>query len=261
MDQRLRSVSGLYAVLLLLVLSYSGCKTAANKLGPGIISFNAEDGLPVTASLYIEHDETAPFIVLFHRAHWSRGEYLEIAPKLNEMGFNCMAVDQRSGGEINGVINETHSEAQKREKPRFYVNAVPDVEAALRYARDSLKADRILLWGSSYSASLVFMLAERYPDDVDGIVAFSPGEYLTVDEKMIEEFAREVRCPVFVASAASEVSKWESIFESIPTDKKVSFTPETGGKHGSEALWEKTEGHEEYWKALEGFLDRFLPEE
>ena len=259
MDQRLKSFSGLYVILLLLFAS-TGCKTAADELDSETISFHAEDGLPVTADLYIEHESTAPLIVLFHRAHWSRGEYLEIAPKLNEIGFNCMAVDLRSGDEINGVVNETHLEAQRRDKPRFYVNAVPDAESALRYARDSLEMARIILWGSSYSASLVFMLAQRYPDEVDGIVSFSPGEYLTVDERTIEEYAREVRCPVFVASATSEVPKWESIFESFPTDEKFSFVPESGGKHGSEALWERNEGHEEYWVALEMFLNRFLPE-
>ena len=34
------------------------------------------------ADLYIAHDASAPFILLFHQAGWSRGEYLEIAPKL-----------------------------------------------------------------------------------------------------------------------------------------------------------------------------------
>ena len=55
------------------------------------IEFSSEDGLKITADLYMVHSEEKPFIVLFHQAGWSRGEYLEIAPKLNKIGFNCMA--------------------------------------------------------------------------------------------------------------------------------------------------------------------------
>jgi hypothetical protein len=72
------------------------------------ITFKASDGLQITADLYILNPSENSFIILFHQARWSRGEYLEIAPKLNKLGFNCMAVDQQSGGEINNIVNETH---------------------------------------------------------------------------------------------------------------------------------------------------------
>ena len=31
----------------------------------------------------------------------------EIADSLTALGFNCLAIDQRSGGSVNGVTNET----------------------------------------------------------------------------------------------------------------------------------------------------------
>ncbi len=62
------------------------------------IHLKSADGLLITADSYLPHDtNTAPLIVLFHQAGSSRGEYSEIAPRLNELGFNCIAVDQRSG--------------------------------------------------------------------------------------------------------------------------------------------------------------------
>jgi len=62
------------------------------------ITFPSSDGVKITADLYILHtDKNTPFIVLFHQAGFSRGEYREITPKLNRLGFNCMAIDQRSG--------------------------------------------------------------------------------------------------------------------------------------------------------------------
>jgi len=59
---------------------------------------NSDDDIKIiTDSYIISEDPKTPVIVLFHQAGWSRGEYLEIAPKLNHLGFNCVAVDLRSG--------------------------------------------------------------------------------------------------------------------------------------------------------------------
>jgi dienelactone hydrolase len=60
------------------------------------VSFHAEDGLKITADLYLI-DFSEPFILLFHQAESSRGEYNDIAPRLNKLGYNCLAVDLRSG--------------------------------------------------------------------------------------------------------------------------------------------------------------------
>ena len=45
--------------------------------GKETITFKAEDGLEITADVYIQYELTKPFIILFHQAGWSRGEYLE----------------------------------------------------------------------------------------------------------------------------------------------------------------------------------------
>jgi hypothetical protein len=47
------------------------------------ITFQAADGLTATGDLYLTGDKAAPFILLFHQADYSRGEYRQIAPKLN----------------------------------------------------------------------------------------------------------------------------------------------------------------------------------
>jgi hypothetical protein len=51
---------------------------------PTPITFPSGDGVTCTADLYRVHpDPATPFIVLFHQAGYSRGEYREIAPRLN----------------------------------------------------------------------------------------------------------------------------------------------------------------------------------
>ena len=103
------------------------------------ISFSSGDGIKVTADLYMTPDSKAPMIILYHQARYSRGEYREIAPKLNALGFNCMAVDQRAGDSVNGIINETNRAARSKKLPTEYLDAIADIEAAYVYVRHGLK--------------------------------------------------------------------------------------------------------------------------
>ena len=91
------------------------------------LTLKSTDGLAMTADLYRPHaSKKTPFIVLFHQAGWSRGEYREIAPKLNAMGFNCLAVDQRSGQGVNGVTNMTAKAAGMKKLGQGYLDARQD---------------------------------------------------------------------------------------------------------------------------------------
>ncbi len=227
------------------------------------ITFPSKDGLIITADIYITNpDKSAPFIVLFHQAEWSRGEYIEIAPKLNEMGFNCIAVDQRSGRSINGVLNETLRKAKEEGKETTYVEALKDIEASLEYTRKNYSDGKIIAWGSSYSAALVLKIAGDNPDLVDGVLSFAPGEYFKKFGKSstwIQESAMNINDPVFITSANKEKSKWSVIFDSIQSNEKVSYVPTTSGNHGSRALWEKFDDSQGYWDAVTEFLNKYFP--
>jgi len=47
-------------------------------------------------------------------SRYSRGEYIDTAIKLNELGYSVMAIDQRSGNSANGILNETAKLANKK---------------------------------------------------------------------------------------------------------------------------------------------------
>ena len=100
--------------------------------------FPAPDDLKITADLYLVSEEKqTPLIVLCHQAGWSRGEYREIAPKLNQLGFNCLAIDQRSGGKVNDVPNETVRAALAAKKATTFIDAEQDIIAAIKWVRKS----------------------------------------------------------------------------------------------------------------------------
>ncbi|NOQ90639.1 MAG: alpha/beta fold hydrolase, partial [Gammaproteobacteria bacterium] len=124
------------------------------------INFNSADGLLITADRYTPHSKnTTPLIVLFHQAGSSRGEYNEIAPQLNKLGFNCIAVDLRSGEYSRDKDNETAIRASNKNLPTSYADALPDIIAALKYARKHFSDSKVIAWGSSYSAALVLKVA------------------------------------------------------------------------------------------------------
>jgi len=240
---------------LILCMQVSAQNTSTKKT----IEFPSEDGLLITADLY-QIDTKSPWIILHHQAGYSRGEYKEIAPRLNELGYNCLATDQRSGDEVNGVLNETHKRAVKKGLKTEYIDAIPDIEATLKYAQKHLKSKEIIIWGSSYSAALTFYMASKYPEAIKAIIAFSPGEYFEIGDQGIVDFAAQVKCPVFITSAKSEEAYWKGIFE-VLSDPKYFYLPKGEGFHGSRALWNEKEGHEEVWEEVKEYLRSIQKEE
>lgn len=218
------------------------------------VTFPSADGLDVTADLYWAGSADAPFIILFHQARYSRGEYLEIAPKLNALGYNCLALDQRSGDTCNDVANETARAAKGKNLPSSYEDAYPDLEAALQYVMEQYAPNQLIAWGSSYSASLTLILASEHPREVQAALAFSPGEYFRYQDQSVADYAARIKQPVFITSARSEESSWRPIAKKIRSSGCVFFVPEESGVHGSSALFESTPNNAEYWTAVEGFL-------
>ncbi len=227
------------------------------------VTFLSEDGLLISADIHAPHQNSkAPMIVLFHQAGSSRGEYAEIVPWLNGLGYNCMAVDQRSGESMRGVENQTALRAGKENRPTGYIEALPDLTAALAYARSHYGNNGVIAWGSSYSAALVLKIAGDSPGLVDGVLAFSPGEYFKRAGKSaswIQTSTQHIKVPVFITSSRNEAGKWAAIFAAIESADKVSFIPETAGRHGSRALWKKYPDSDAYRQAVQGFLQRYFP--
>ena len=244
-----------FALFLLLLLPASAWSK------PVQVEFPAPDGVTVTADLYMAHPKESAFIILFHRAGWSRGEYLSIAPKLLKLGFNCMAVDLRAGGQINGAVNQTRLSAVKAGRATTFLDAEKDMMAAIVFVRKNYAKGSLILWGSSYSASLVIKIAAEHGGICDAALVFSPGEYFQKFGKsssFIRVRAGKIKVPIFFTSASTEKTRWWSIYSAVPTGFRTYFIPDEDGAHGSEALWESTWSSEEYWDAVEDFLAPFL---
>jgi dienelactone hydrolase len=216
------------------------------------VSFKAADGGTVYGEVYRAPAPAKGVILLFHQAGSNRAEYAPIAPKLAALGYDALAIDQRAGGKLWNSSNQT---VTARGGATENIDALPDLEAALAYAGTAWPGRKVILWGSSYSASLVFFLAAEHPDRVAALLSFSPGEYFA--GKSVRAEAAKIRCPAFISSAstAEEVAAAGALADAVTAPGKVHFVPRHA-VHGSAALRPdaNASGAEQIWGAVEAFL-------
>src|SRR5258708_3148595 len=159
-------------VLAFLVIWLSASVATA---APTAVSFKTTDHVTVFADYYTTGTPGRPLVLLFHQAGSNRAEYATIAPRLLALGFDALAIDQRSGGSLFGRGNET---VQRLGHSEDYGKAYGDLEAAFAWAQSAGRSGPVILWRSSYSAALVFLLAAKHQKEVKALLAFSPGEFL-----------------------------------------------------------------------------------
>ncbi|MFM9924804.1 alpha/beta fold hydrolase [Variovorax sp. H27-G14] len=218
------------------------------------ITLSAADGVKVYAHYWPAQARDAPLILAFHQAGASHAEYTPLAPRLNQAGFSVLAIDQRSGGNEFGGTNRTVAALGRSDS---YDAALADLEAALAWGREHVAGARPIVWGSSYSAALVFVLAARHPTEVKAVLAFSPDEYLGNPEA-VQQAARTLKMPVFIdqATDGAEVAASRALFDVIPGSAKTLFIARTNGVHGAATLRDdrNAAGAAENWAAVKAFL-------
>lgn len=215
------------------------------------VTFMAGDGLGVVADEYFVHD-SLPWILMFHQSGSSRGEFRDIAPRLNMLGYNGLAVDLRHGKESNFVANETSQAAQAGNFSQTMQDAMADMIAAIEWAR-LRSGQNVILFGSSFSASLAMIIARNNPHTA-AVIAFSPGEFFGPPD-LVQNAVRSLDIPVFLTATKREYPYVTELSSGISAEKKMIFSPsENQGVHGARALWGSEECSPEYWLGLILFI-------
>jgi dienelactone hydrolase len=215
------------------------------------ITFPSKDGLEITADQYISSD-TLPYIILCHQAGFSRGEYKNTASRFQKFGYNCLAIDARFGKESNGIKNATAALAKAQDMKVTNLDAEQDILAAIDYIYAKTNK-KVILLGSSYSASLVLKIAATN-DKVKAVIAFSPGEYFG-DKLNVKKSIGMLDKPVFVTSSKAEAGDVTTLMKDVKSKNKTQFIPANPGDHGSKALWKEINpDYNEYWMALLMFM-------
>jgi pimeloyl-ACP methyl ester carboxylesterase len=223
---------------------------------PVTVSFVTTDGLTVVAEREEPEEGTVRgTLILFHQADGNAQEYAPLLPRLTGLGFAVLAVNQRSGGNLFGGTNPT------RDAYGFapmYEEAMPDFQAALDYATGMPQP--VVLVGSSYAAGMIFALAARNPGKVGALAAFSPGDYFFRLKPVVEAAGLGVSAFITSDGSADEVKAAQVYADTLAPGMAVVFVPDSG-VHGASALREDRNpgSYQDYWTALEAFLDQAVP--
>ena len=226
----------------------SGLVVALASLGGAVaaqpVSHPAADGVTVHGERYFGNlAADAPLILLFHQGGGDgRGEYAPLATWLNAEGFRAIAWDQRRGGSRFSMSNRTVAGLSEGAE-YSYCDAYPDLEAALDYVLEHRLADRVVAWGSSYSATLVMRLAAENPGTVSGVLSFSPASGDAMEGCQPEPWAGDVQVPMFALRPASEMELAGPIQQRDRLEGiGVRFHVVEHGVHGSSMLVDERTG-------------------
>jgi len=239
-------VTVFHAAISAAALAFAACAPAGSADNPAIAADEpvgpfqsvTADGVTIYGEPYFgDLNADAPLILLFHQGGSNgRGEYAELAPWLNGLGYRAIAWDQRSGGETYGSENRTVAGLPVGADPGF-CDAAPDLQAALDYVRAKGLAEKVIVWGSSYSAALVFGLAANNPDAVSGVIAFSPASGGPLVDCRARMWVEDIDAPMMTLRPASEMERESSQEQrDILTGAGVTFHVAENGVHGSSML-------------------------
>lgn len=233
----------LIGVLLLLV----GCCLA---FAGEAVTLRAADGVSVFGTLSPARPHNDKVLLLFHQARGSRHEYDPLIARLNRLGYDTLAIDQRSGGDLFGGHNQT---VQALGPSAGYLDAAPDLDAALAWARERHYAT-IVAVGSSYSSALVILLAARHPPGLTAIASFSPGEYFA-DKDLIKDAAAKVTVPFYITTDPAEAGNVAEVLRKAHGDNITDYRPRAG-VHGASTLVEARDpaGYADNLESFEAFL-------
>ena len=214
-----------------------------------------EDKTRVYAHFYRAMNNNQKIVLLFHQAGSNSMEYEPVLSAFHLAGFDTLAVDQRSGGMRWGVDNLT---VKRLGASTDYAEAYPDLEAALEYAVKR-KYKKILVVGSSYSASLAIVLASKNPDKIMAVAAFSPGEYFP-DNNWIKTAAAKLEVPLYITSTDNERQRVEEVItRANENDNDVTYYRPLNSVHGISTLRKdmNPEGYKTNQDNFSEFLNRF----
>ena len=128
-------------------------------------AFQASDGVDIPYRIWMAREPRAAILLLHGCCDYS-GAYDDIAPKLAQHGFSCMAYDQRGFGATASRGNWSSQERM-----------IDDAREAIDFFRARVRADTpLFIIGESMGGSVAVHTAATYPElNLSGVVLVAPG--------------------------------------------------------------------------------------
>ncbi|MBU0670645.1 MAG: alpha/beta fold hydrolase [Patescibacteria group bacterium] len=200
------------------------------------LAFVTEDDMKIAATYYPSLGTVSDRgVVLVHSAGTDRREWVDLAQKLQNNGYEVITMDLRGHGLSEGNLKKfTEADYQKMEF---------DLREAFEYLGDLKEDMRIAVIGSSLGANVGLKTAAQ-DDRVQALILLSPAkDYLGVKvSKKIQRYKNDL---LIIFSQKDELSANDSkeLFEKSKSENKEEWEIEKNA-HGAE-MFEKEEGLED----------------
>lgn len=188
------------------------------------VSFTTSDGIKIAATHYKAQNPNGAAAILLHMRGKNRADWEDFAVKLNNSGFDALAIDFRGHGESGGGNFEKFSQGD-------FQNLILDVKAAHEYLQNKDPNLKIVIIGGSIGANTALNYAVQNPD-IKAVVLLSPGlDYMGV---RTDETSKQIPVPVFLATSSNDqqsysgLDTWKANIKNLET---VTFTDAGHGTH------------------------------
>lgn len=187
------------------------------------IRFKTEDGIEIAGSYYPAEKNDAPAVVLLHMMPETKESWRHFAEKLNESGFQCLAIDLRGHGESQGGPAGFKSFTDVE-----HMASIHDVFSAVEFFIDKgIPAEKISLAGASIGANLALIFQSENPK-IKASVLLSPGlNYRGVETEHPAKKIKESQSVLIAAGGGNDeystetAGKLEEIIKSSNTIVKI----------------------------------------
>jgi alpha-beta hydrolase superfamily lysophospholipase len=206
------------------------------------VTFETADKIPLSGTLYLAKDPTAPLVVLLHRYRGERVEWAPLASRLAEAPkrYTVLNFDLRGHGKSKSASGKKKldwADMKPKDMPAF----VEDVHAAIKYGleRTEGKARGVVLVGSSLGAAFAARAASEEAKVV-ALAVVSPGAAIEGYD-VYHPFADVRMLPSFIAAAKDD---------NVARDP-VSALTQMAKEHGTVKIYDGR-GHGAFGLAQEG---------
>jgi len=187
------------------------------------VSFTTTDSIKIAATFYKAQKPNGVAVILLHMRARDRSTWEDFAGKLNDAGFDALAIDFRGHGESGGPRVDQFTEQD-------YQNLTLDVAAAEQYLKSKDPKVKIVLAGASIGANTALNYAAQNPN-IAAIVLLSLG----IDYKGVktDETSKQISAPVFLATSSDDPQSYQGLETWQANIKNLESLTFTDAGHGT----------------------------
>ena len=181
------------------------------------IELEASDGLILKGDFYPQ-EEASVGVLLLHMNGGTKSQWTAFIPKLQEAGYNVLAVDMRGFGSTGGRTDWTLAQE--------------DVQLWLDWLKAQENVTGIALAGGSIGANVALIGCANDPDCLT-VIALSPGEDYMRVQPSVAITQLEDRSMLLVASYGDNFSAYSVTALAEVASGEYAIRMYTGSQHGT----------------------------